>query len=379
MRKFGVEDFPVDQKNVARVLSETVKLSKKEFVSRTHFIPCQLTTFSKGDGISLGPVRFMTRKEAKAALRTALNADEAIKAKEPDGGRDQIGRAIAHYKGYQWFAQVSVENCAPSRSEEIALAAASSALDFLHALIGWRASRDMSIAGQFGHFDRTAAIMREEPSGKLSITTGWQFRGGSLEDGWTGQLAIDMDVGVERAGLILQSCVNPDLPRPISQRMCDVAQWFGEAVRDPSPSTRVVKFVTALERLTLTEKVDDVAESVSDRVAALTVGQIDNMSFYPSKNLFKKIYGIRSDLAHGTMSPNDPKVLSVVGKAGDYAETAILRALYVWGADNFSLSKFTPHKLRDWFNEVIEICKADETVGIMEPQPEEAPLTIKRQ
>ncbi|VWX51795.1 HEPN domain-containing protein [Novosphingobium sp. 9U] len=365
MPKFGTEGIEVNHKNVSRALSETVKLSKKQFVSRTHFIPCQLSTFSKGGGVSLGPVRFISRREAKSALKVALDRERSGEFTKDKRDRDHISRALAHYKGYQWFAQVTVADCAPSRSEEIALTAASSALDLLQALIGWRGAREMSVAGQFGHFDRTAAIARNEPTGGLSITTGWRMRGGTLPDDWPDQLARDMDHGLEQAGLILQSRVNPDLVRPVSQRLLDVAQWFGEAVRDPSPSTRVVKFITAIERLTLTEKVEDIAESVSERVAALTIGQIDNLTFYPSKKLFKKIYTVRSELAHGTISPTDPKVIAVVGKAGDYAEIALLRALFNWGAENLELTKFTPAKLRGWFEEIIVVCKSDETVGVM--------------
>ncbi len=40
MRKFGEEELEVNQRNVARALSETSKVVKGKFETETHFIPC---------------------------------------------------------------------------------------------------------------------------------------------------------------------------------------------------------------------------------------------------------------------------------------------------------------------------------------------------
>ncbi len=189
-----------------------------------------------------------------------------------------------------------------------------------------------------------------------------------LPDNWTKQiLEGEGQMGLDQAGVVLESRLNPDLERPLSQRMLDALQWFGEAVRDPSPSTRVIKYVTALERLTLTKKVDDIAESVSERVAALTTGLIKDRGFEANKAAFWKVYAVRSDLAHGTISPNDPKVLKFIGDACDYSEAALRRALFNLPASAFRNEGFVVNELDHFFDELIDWMKAGREVEERNP------------
>ncbi len=161
------------------------------------------------------------------------------------------------------------------------------------------------------------------------------------------------------AGVVLEARLDPDLSRSLSERILDAAQWFGEATRDTSPSTKVVKYVTAIERLTLTMKLDEgLTKSVCERVAALTTGLIDGRTFEENKSAFSKVYGIRSDLVHGAMSPNDPKVAKQVIAAGDYAEFAILRALHVWGEEALRSATFKTAGLEQRFVGVVDRVKA---------------------
>lgn len=360
MRKFGTEGLEVNERNVARALSETFKAAKRTFKTETHFIPCHLSTSVERVGLSLGAVRFVSRPEAKRALAEALRVERRANDEHRKRDRPHLLGVIRHYKGFQWFAQVTVADCADKRSEVIALATATSALDFLHLFIGARYSRRMSILGQSSSYERTAAIARNEADGRLSLSMGWASLGQSgLPDNWTDQiLEGDGQFGMDQAGVVLESRLNPDLERPLSQRLLDALQWFGEAVRDPSPSTRVIKYVTALERLTLTTKVDDIAESVSDRVAALATGLIPNRDFAANKAAFKKVYGVRSDLAHGTISPNDPKVIKFIGDACDYSEAALRRALFNLPASKLRDESFKLSELDHFYNELIEWMKA---------------------
>ena len=361
MRKFAEEGLEVNDRNVARALAESVKAAKRTFKTETHFIPCHLSTDAGKVGLSLGAVRFVSRAEAKRALGKALKAERDAKPPHRKRDRPHMLQAINHYKGFRWFAQVTVADCADKRSESVALAAATSALDFVQLLIGARHSRRMGISGQPSLYERRASIALDNSTGRLSISTGWSSLGEiSLPADWTEQiLGGEGQDGLDRAGVLLESRLNPDLDRPLSQRLLDAAQWFGEAVRDASPSTRVVKYVTAIERLTLTEKAGDITESVSNRVAALTTGLIEGRSFEENKSAFKKVYGLRSDLVHGSISPNDAKVALLIGDACDYAENAIRRALYNFPTRLLREEEANATVLNQFFDGLVDWMKAE--------------------
>ncbi len=345
------EGLEIDGRNVARAFSETFKTAKLGFKTETHFIPCHLSTDTQRTGVSLGNVRFIGRREAKQASAQALRAGKNVDLDGRKRSRSLMLQAIRHYRGFRWFAQVTVVNCADERSEAIALAAATSALDFLQLLIGARNSRRMSIFGQPNSYERQASIARSENTGQLSVSAGWKTLGqGNLPEDWTEQmLEGEGKTGLELAGVALEARLDPDLSRPLSTRLIDAVQWFGEAVRDSSPSTRLIKYVTALEHLALTGKTDSVVDILSERVSALTTGFINGRSFDDNKVAFKKVYDVRSGLAHGRISPSDPRVFDYLSDACDYSEIAIKRALYNWPTEKLRDQLFKLSELDDLF------------------------------
>jgi len=367
VRKFISEGLAIDARTVGRALAETTKTAKLDFRSLTHFIPCQLTTDPEPVGLSLGPIRFLSRREAKAAVRDLLRRERAADHDLSPGGRAHLLRAILHHKDYRWFVQVPVRDCAPKRSEAIALLAATSALDFLQVIIGARNSQRMKIDARPSLYEQIASIQRDDNAGRFNISTGWAVQGQGLSKGWTTELLSGEEAfAIDQAGVILESRLDPDLNRPLSQRLLDVAQWFGEAVRDRSASTRLVKYVTALERLTLTKKErtdgvpDRIADLVSDRTAALSTGLMSDRTFDENKAAFKKLYNIRSELVHGSISPLDNKVARAVRDANDYCEFSINRALHMWARSAFLDQDLPPTQLERWFNALVEWRKGGE-------------------
>jgi hypothetical protein len=86
---------------------------------------------------------------------------------------------------------------------------------------------------------------------------------------------------------------------------------------------------------------------------------IEGKSFRRNKADFKKVYGIRSALVHGSLSPNDHKVINSVGTACDYSENSIRRALYNWPASKLRDEKFKVDELDQFFRELVVWVKAE--------------------
>jgi hypothetical protein len=260
---------------------------------------------------------------------------------------------MRYYRGFRWFAEVTVERADAKRSEALARQAVSSALDCLQLIIGARNSQRMRIGGLPSHYERSA-VLSLSPTGSLSYTSTTSYLGEvSLPDDWPTQLRDGEEAdGCRRAGNAVAQILTAEAEHPIARRFLDAAQWFGEAVRDGSPSTRIIKFVTAIERLVLTGRFEDVAESVSDRVAALVTGVIEGQDFAENKAAFKRVYGIRSELVHGSISPSSAKVKQSLRLAADFAEYSLLRALHNWPAVSAQRTKGEA-ELHRWYEDLV--------------------------
>ena len=94
---------------------------------------------------------------------------------------------------------------------------------------------------------------------------------------------------------------------PLARRFIDASAWYGEAVRDKFPASRMIKYMTAVERIVTTKNEEGLSETISRRGAALlTMGGIGN--FQTDAKRIKVAYDKRSELIHGSTSPSEQKM-----------------------------------------------------------------------
>jgi hypothetical protein len=351
VQMFVLDGIAPSTKSVAQLLRDTHKAVSAKFETQVHVLPCILSTKGEDAELALGPVRFVGRAGARRILAPGVLNYRRRETDEYRRDRDLIAQGLHFYSGYRWFAAVTVTHSDSRRSEELASRAATSALDCLQLLIGARRSHRMAISGPANHYARsfTLGISREQL--RYSVTTS-SLGEVALPDGWLGMLEQDFPIAVDKIGTILELVAQADLERPLSRRFLDAAQWFGEAVRDPAPATRLIKFVLALERLVLVGEAFGLTETVSARVASLCIG-LDDRNPEQLKADFKMVYDIRSKLAHGGISPNDPKVLPALGLAADFVQHAMLRCLHAWRKEEFELTHLSGKRVKAWFEELV--------------------------
>lgn len=353
VQMFVTDGDKLTVKSAAALLRDTHLAIGAKFETQIHVLPCHLSTKGDNEDLRLGPVKFVGRASARRILAPGVLNYRRRDFEEYKRDRVVIGQAWKFYSGYRWFAAVTVTHSDSRRSEELARRAAISALDCLQLLLGARHSHRMAILGPANHYERSFSLGIAHEQLRYSVTTSYLGEI-SLPDGWVKMVCEDFPIGIERIGVILESVAQADLDRPLSRRFLDAAQWFGEAVRDPSPSTRLIKFVLALERLVLTGEAFGLTEIVSSRVAALCVN-LDNRDPQQLKSEFKAVYDVRSRLAHGGISPNDPRVPAMLGLAADFAQDAMLRCLHVWTAEEFELAHLSRTKAKAWFEELVSL------------------------
>ncbi|MBP0629981.1 HEPN domain-containing protein [Cupriavidus sp. AcVe19-1a] len=364
--RFLAERRPLDIKQMDRLIQSAIKAVQRHCVTRTHFVPCHLMSTNDPERLVMGPVTFHNRTSfRKLLLGKARNRDDNNPARGNAHDRSLLARAIRYYRNFKWVAEVEIANCDASTSTTLAEEAVTAALDCLHMLLGVQWTGRMRVGGAGIPNDRKAKLMLTH-SGELepSMSIAW-FGEVAFPDGWSTILVSpDFRHLQSLCAVALEAAVDPDLERPLSRRFLDAAQWFGEASRDSSPATRTVKFVTAIERMVMTEERDDITSVVAERVAALCFDAEKSREAWREKA--KEAYNLRSRLVHGSISPRAPKLRRGAGIAAEVAEATLRRALEAFGIDGLRAESLKSERLARWFQELLQWAEKAEVAGFVE-------------
>lgn len=348
-----VERQPPTDVLLRRVFEKTAVALRAKLTDRTYFLPCHLMDTDDPHEIALGPVTFLNRKAFRPRILAALSA---IRTEVDDFKREDkrlYAQAARYYRGFQWVAEVRVEGCDPAVAPIHARTAVTAALSCLQLLLGARASNDMIVGGQPRRWDRSATL-RLNDKGSLEAEIQHAFRSGAhFEEGWSSDLQNPgMVLALRLCGIVVESAL-PCENRPLSQRMLGAIQWFGEAVREDSPSTRLLKFISAIEHIMLTGERDNLTALLARRVAALCYEIGSATSRNDVEKEFRRLYDLRSKLIHGALSPWSPKVESELAAAATLAENVANGALNSWREEGLLSSTATPKRMREWFAQVV--------------------------
>ncbi len=377
VQRFARERRPLDGQQIDRVLAAAGKAARRTCVDIRHLLPCHLMLAQDPEEIRMGPVVFRNRKATRRLLLERSRARRPELDESPEQrafSRRLMVDALRYYRAFNWIAEVEIKGCEPDVSADLAKAAVTSALDGLHLILSAKNTDRMRVGGPALLRD-TRAKLTIDASGEMSPSLSLDGPGQvEFQAGWSSRLA---DPYYQRpltlCAIALETAVDPDLERPLSRRFLDAAQWFGEAARDNSPSTRVVKYVTALERMLMTEERDDITALVSERLAALCFDNVSAESRQAWRQKAVTAYDLRSKLVHGSMSPRDPQVWRGVALGAELGEAALLCALNGFGEEGLRRPKISSRRLGQWFDEVIVWADRMVEANLASPAPQNEP------
>ena len=128
-------------------------------------------------------------------------------------------------------------------------------------------------------------------------------------------------------GSAIESLTTGDKPDELNQRLLDALHWFGQALLEQNAAAKIVKYTAALERLTMTRKLEagEIEKCIVERVTMLNQDRPDKTGEQIRKEM-GKIYQHRSDLMHGSLSPYAPTVRGAVRSAYEITRWSILNA-----------------------------------------------------
>lgn len=352
VNRFLREKRSINTKEVDKVIASSVKQARTNLKNVTYFIPCHLMRTKDPEALVIGPIKFHNRASIRRVFLDKLRQSTEDKGHENNKySRRLLKDALRYYRKFQWVTEVEIKGYDRETSAEIAEQAVTSALDCLHLMLGAEWTDKMQIQGPAIFMDRRAKLYLSDSNELEASLSSSVFGQVNFTDGWSEGLSSPEHINILNLfGVALELAVDPALARPLSQRFLDAAQWFGEASRDKSPSTRVVKYVTALERMVMTEEHDDISRLVSDRVSAFCFDKPEDRETWRAK--VKKTYDLRSKLVHGSISPRSDEVWQGVYVGAQLCEITLLRVLNEFGVDGLKEDKFSSRRLGEWFNNV---------------------------
>lgn len=356
IERFVKEERPLNNMQVDRLFNTVIKLAKSRCIQQTHFIPCHLMTTKDPSIIQLGPVTFHNKSNFRRLLIGKLRSTTKPKGESTNHTRMLFADTLRYFRHFQWVAEVTIPSADSATSTKLAEQAAISALDCLHLLLRAKNTHRMKVGGPAIRHDKRASLTILS-NGELSPSASWAaIPQVNFPDGWSDDLLDPyFDSFLKLFSTALELTVDPSLERPISRRFLDAAQWFGEATRDSSPSTKIVKFVTALERMVMTEEHDDISRTVSERVAYFCADELEGFDIWKERT--KHIYNLRSRLVHGSISPRTSEINKSLHICASIAERTLLNSLIEFGKDSLKVKKISTRRLGKWFEAKINIVK----------------------
>ncbi|MEA1015337.1 HEPN domain-containing protein [Sphingosinicella sp. LY1275] len=350
VRKFLKEKRGIEISQVERALAEAGRMAAKGCSTITHFLPCHLMIAQQPASFDIGPVRFHSRASFRSLLAKQLRAE---RGREVRRNKRIIFDVVRYFKTFGWVAEVAIQQCDGKTSSPLAEQAVTAALNCLHLLLGAGYTHRMAVGGPAIDFDKRGGFSL---SAGGSLTTSAVYGGGpgevAYEDDWFSMFdRSDYKEGLRLCGIALEVAVDPRLTRPLSDRFLDAALWFGEAVREKSPAAKVVKYVTAIERMLMTDEKDDITTLVSERLAALCCRGAESRE--QLRDEARRLYSLRSKLVHGSLSPNAEAVHEGVKLGADLAQDALLAALVALGELGLRDETATTRQLGAWYDMII--------------------------
>lgn len=277
-----------------------------ECKSLTHYIPCHIRV-PKGERFVVGPVTFEARDTGLAEIEAKLN-QWVVAQGESDVWRAKDRDTVLEYVGsFSDVACITIHRCDTETSRRAADETVRAALAFLHVLAGADRTNKVRSGGPAVRNAGRSTIAFDSEGGP-SLTLGGDWEGARLDETfWSWLRAEEQQRMTKAVGKALQYMANRADPPMAAARYLDAAAWYADAATDSRRPAAIVKYLTAMERLLWTGEEGGVTRRLSSRAAALCFS-IDPWNFEELTGEIRRAYALRSDIVHGRIHNDDPKI-----------------------------------------------------------------------
>lgn len=348
--------LPLDRQIGDKLVGKALSNLKKKRLETTHFIPCEITYPRHSQKFSIGDVNFYSmttfssqymetiqkmfdqrKQEVKAAWKKNKKAGKKplVPGATLEGALEAQQQIEADFENFYqnlgWVAEIRVPPCLPDISFSRAKETVNAALDVLKMFLGADIGKNFRIAYDKGHSPRTASLIRDDLG---EFHTGWTLSGhGALApENWIEDLNELYPVELQITGITVNHLLSPKPTTPLFEKWLGALLWYGQGVSDSNYAAKIVKYVAALEQLTIAKKSSDldITRTVTARTKFLCTEIIESDDADKSKDTIGKMYRYRSDLMHGQISPSNPKIHEIAKRSGKILQQALFSALHLF-------------------------------------------------
>jgi hypothetical protein len=365
IQRFVVEQQAPDAEQLEGVLSAAIDEAKETRSNATHFVPCRLMYVKGPEAFAVGPVTFRSRESFHQYMEARFGV--YVKSGNSPEQREYCSRLLDqarhYYDGFGWVGEVTILACDPKTSKRRAFLAITAALDILHLLFGAYHTERMVVGGPRLADDHRAHLYLNE-DGYLDVSCSSSATSAlGFKDGWDKFFERDdFAILLRAASKAIAPLVNPSIRQPLGVRFVDATSWFGDAAREQSYAAGVVKASNALEHLLATGERHGITKRLSERAAALCFDPERDENFAEVVEKFVKLYSLRSDLVHGSLSPFDPEVEQRCGLVLELAQRALCSALGFFESRGLLDRAVTNVELSVEFNCLVDLAKEQRLV-----------------
>jgi hypothetical protein len=368
---FVHEGREITSQSVNKLLVSTDKRSRRKLQNLTHYIPCNIFHSSTIPEFQIGPIKFLheTRFDELylneiEELRTTIAQDHQVRCQElisrtsyvfsnvasPEQSKDLANRLVdgllSAWNSYEWIAVIKIDGYMPTVSYEKAVLSTKTALNILKLILGGYYTNRIRLGSDDMEPLKGATLSRKEGE-RLDISLSSTARSKPIGDQWLEILQTVYADYLEISVKAIDTIISFEKTPPLCERFLDALSWYGDAVTESSEAAKIVKFVSAIERMAGTGKTatDDNAQqkrTVTDIIisrASILYSNASDETISDSIQKVTRVYAQRSDLVHGSISP-----LEVCANDAAEAEN-IARFVLLSGLDFFHILGFSDESM----------------------------------
>lgn len=375
----------INQRVTDKMLSAAVKQAQKSHKALKHFIPCVIVSSENPEIVRIGPVilvrmeRFLQdyedifeNEKNRIKEEYILKKKETIESEKQEESEihnsaemiadSYVGSTMRYFEGFKWMAIVDIPECDIKISRWRAERTIEAVLDILKLFFGRTHGENLRQAHTVG-LPLNTANLTQDANGKFNFVIRKSSQNTPTGKEWF-QVLIEPDDSYFKAAIsALNSCVDPQLTSHLKERFLDAMAWYGQAVSKKQISVQIVKYVAALERLTVTKKLEEGLTNTVVRRTTILSYDGTKEGYEKSLKESSKVYDYRSGLMHGSKSPFDKDLELIPLMAEEITRNALFNALRIFTELDNKVEnvreKQLEAKYKELENQVEELLKDD--------------------
>jgi hypothetical protein len=326
--------FEMTPENAHEVFDSAIRKLEMEYSELTYYVPCSVVAERTYAKFTIGPATFVLRdhflKENEAAIRQAVAGFG-----NPEISETMFARTHSFYSEFQWVASITVPACDKEISRQRAHTGIQKALDVFKLIVGSDRAAHVKLA-----YDLTGPSSHAElvssTSGVFALRMGGKGRDAITNDQWYQQVVAGPALPLLQSVLSNYWVAWRGLDE-IQTRFIDALSWHSDAISEPDPGAKIVKFWTSIERLLSTSP----GANIAARAAALLSNGA--AEFEERSKEFEGLYQRRSAVVHGGANRASESWYEESAKG---SEAASKNTLFQYLFEMFSIRAFREQKDR---------------------------------